>query len=102
MPAPESHSDGGAIAKGLRALTLSYVDLGAKSTLYLASNLICTKARTFCVPGLEFRDVPGSERFIKTYRIYYVLVFFGGTPKNGEMTGQRYICQQEVNPSSSK
>jgi hypothetical protein len=32
----------------------------------------------------------------KMSRIYYVLVFFGGTPENGETSGQRYICQQTV------
>jgi len=84
------------------ALPLFLHRAAKKYPLYLASNLICTKARTLCVPGLEFLYVPGLECFIKTYRIYYVLVFFGGTPKNGETTGQRYICQQEVNPSSSK
>jgi hypothetical protein len=99
LPPP---SDGKAIdadpSPALPSPLIKHLKIG----LYLGSNLICTKARTLCVPGLEFIDVPGFERFKKTLRNYYVLVFFGGTPKNGETTGQRYICQQEVNPSSSK
>ena len=27
-------------------------------------------------------------------QLYSVLVFFGGTPQNGETTGQPYACQQ--------
>ena len=102
MPVPYPRSDGKAIAISLRALPLLLRRAANKYPLYRASNLICTKARTLCVPRLELYGVPGLELFTKTYRNYYVLVFFGGTPKNGETTGRHYICQQEVNPSSSK
>lgn len=56
--------------------------------LYLVVDLFCTWVRIYRCTGVRM--------LFKMSRIYYVLLFFGGTPENGETSGQRYICQQTV------
>lgn len=46
------------------------------------------------VPGLGLLYVPGFGFILKKSQIYSGLVFFDGTPKNCETTGQPYLWQQ--------
>ena len=39
--------------------------------------------------------VPGLGLALKMSRVYYVLMFFGGTPENSETTGQPHVCLQQ-------
>jgi len=56
--------------------------------LYQGVDFFCTWVRILLCTGVRM--------LLKRSRIYYVLVFVGGTPENSETSGQRYICQQSV------